>query len=61
MGGTFNLDVDLESSATNFKELLANGNGYVDFSAHPENLRAGIIDLWAINLIAGITARSDKN
>jgi uncharacterized protein involved in outer membrane biogenesis len=61
MGGTFNLDVDLNSSAKNFKELLANGNGYVDFSAHPENLRAGIIDLWAINLIAGIAARSDKN
>ena len=61
MGGTFNLDVNLKSSATNFKELLANGNGYIDFSAHPENLRAGIIDLWAINLIAGIAARSDKN
>ena len=61
MGGTINLDVDLKSSAKNITELLGGGNGYFDFSAHPKNLRAGIIDLWAVNLIAGIVAKSDKN
>ena len=60
MGGRINLDVDLSSSAKELSDLLANGNGYLDFSAQPENLRAGIIDLWAVNLITGILARADK-
>ncbi len=61
MGGTLNLDVDLKSSARSFDELLANSNGYFDFSARPENLRAGIIDLWAVNVIAAIASKDEKN
>lgn len=61
MGGTLSLDVDLKSSAKNLDELLANGNGYLDFSGRPENLSAGIIDLWAVNLIAVIASRGDEN
>ena len=60
MGGRINLDIDLSSSANELRDLLANGSGYLDFSAQPENLRAGIIDLWAINLITGILSRADK-
>lgn len=60
MGGRINLDIDLESSASEPEELLSNGNGYLDFSANPENLEAGIIDLWAVNLISGIMTRADK-
>jgi len=60
MGGTINLDVDLKSSAKSFDELLANGNGYLDFSARPENLRAGIVDLWAVNVIAAIASQDDE-
>ncbi len=61
MGGTISLDVDLKSSAKNLDELLANGNGYFDFSGSPENLSAGIIDLWAVNLIAAIVSRGEEN
>jgi uncharacterized protein involved in outer membrane biogenesis len=61
MGGTISLDVDLKSSAKNLNELLANGNGYFDFSGNPENLSAGIIDLWAVNLIAAIVSRGEQN
>jgi len=60
MGGTINLDVDLKSSAKSFNELLANGNGYFDFSARPVNLRAGIVDLWAVNVIAAIASKDDE-
>ena len=61
MGGTINLNVDLRSSARKLHDLLAKANGYFDFSGHPVNLRAGIVDLWAVNLIAAIASRGDDN
>ena len=60
MGGTLNLDIDLESTGGSLTEILANGNGYIDFSARPENLYSGIMDLWVVNLLAAIVTKSDK-
>jgi uncharacterized protein involved in outer membrane biogenesis len=60
MGGIINIDIDLKSSAKDFTELLDNGNGYFDFSAKPENLQAGIMDLWAVNVISAIVSQSVK-
>lgn len=60
MGGTINLDVDLRSSARKLGDLLANASGHFDFSGHPVNLRAGILDLWAVNLIAAIASKGDE-
>ncbi len=59
MGGIINLDVDLKSAADSFDALMANGNGYFDFSGRLKNLKAGIIDLWAVNLIAAIATTKD--
>lgn len=61
MGGTISLDVDLTSAATSFDDLMAKGNGHFDFSGHLENLKAGIIDLWAVNLLAAIVSKKDEN
>ncbi|MBW2335668.1 MAG: AsmA family protein [Deltaproteobacteria bacterium] len=61
MGGTINLDVDLKSSADSFDKLMVNGNGYFDFSGRLENLKAGIIDLWAVNLIAAVVSQKDED
>ncbi|MBW2707273.1 MAG: AsmA family protein, partial [Deltaproteobacteria bacterium] len=60
MGGTINLDVDLKSSANSFDKLMAYGNGYFDFSGRLEKLKAGIIDLWAVNIIAAVATGKDK-
>lgn len=60
MGGLVNLDMNLQSSAATPRELLENGNGYFDFSGNLENLSAGIIDLWAVNLIAAIVSSTEK-
>ena len=60
MGGTINLDVDLKSSANSFEKLMANSNGYFDFSGRLENLKAGIIDLWAVNIIAAVATGKDN-
>ncbi len=61
MGGLVNLDMDVQSTATSISELLANGNGYFDFSGKLENFSAGIIDLWAVNLVAAIVAGAQKD
>jgi len=61
MGGLINLAVDLKSRAGSFDQLMANGNGYVDFSGRLENLKAGIIDLWAVNLIAAVVSNDEKD
>lgn len=61
MGGQVNLDVDLAASAASFEQILANGNGYFDFSGQLTNIQAGIIDLWAVNLVAAIVSSSDEN
>lgn len=61
MGGTISLDVDLKSSAISFDQLMVNGNGYFDFSGRLENLKAGIIDLWAVNVIAAVASGKDSN
>ena len=60
MGGTIDLDVDLKSSANSFDKLMANGNGYFDFSCRLENLKAGIIDMWAVNVIAAVASGKDR-
>ena len=60
MSGLVNLDVDLHSSASTIDQIFANGNGYFDFSGHLEHLGAGIIDLWAVNLIAAIVSSTEE-
>jgi uncharacterized protein involved in outer membrane biogenesis len=61
MGGLINLDVDLKSSAGSFDKLMANANGYFDFAGRLKNLKAGIIDLWAVNLIAAVVSQEEEN
>jgi len=61
MGGTFDLDMALKTEAATLDDVLANGNGHFDFSARPRNFRAGILDLWSVNLLVAVVARSDEN
>ena len=46
------------TSAGKIEDLLARANGYIDVSGKPENLEAGIIDLWAVNLVAAVVSSS---
>lgn len=52
MSGILNLRASLESVSQDWYSLLANGSGYLDFSIQPRQLRAGVIDLWAVNLFS---------
>ncbi|MCP4295467.1 MAG: AsmA-like C-terminal region-containing protein, partial [Proteobacteria bacterium] len=60
MGGNINLNIDLNSTANSIAELLASGDGYFDFSGNLTNLKSGIIDLWAVNLISAIVSSTKE-
>lgn len=60
LGGTLNMDIDVRSSAGAIGELLQHANGYIDVSGRPINLAAGVIDLWAVNLLASVVSSAVK-
>lgn len=60
MGGNVNLRIDMSSSAASIPDLLRSGKGYFDFSGELQNFKAGVIDLWAVNLVSAIVS-STKN
>ncbi|MGA7277829.1 MAG: AsmA family protein [Desulfocapsaceae bacterium] len=49
--GEVNLDVDLHSSAPDAVRLSENLNGRFRFGVRPVHYQAGIIDLWAVNIL----------
>ena len=54
MGGVLFLDAALRSQAPNPASIMEYAEGHFDFGLVPENFSAGIIDLWAVNLISAI-------
>jgi len=59
MGGILNLDILLDSTATSLSDLMANGKGYFDLAFVPVNFDAGLIDLWAVNLLSALASKVD--
>jgi len=59
MGGLLNLDISLEATAPSLDQLMANGQGHFDLAFIPENFDAGIIDLWAVNLLSALASKVD--
>ena len=49
--GQVSLAIDLRSEAFAMEMLMAAANGRVALSMHPENIRAGVLDYWATNLL----------
>jgi uncharacterized protein involved in outer membrane biogenesis len=61
MGGWLSLDMDLASKTPYFRDMLRNAGGYLNFAVKPENFKSGIIDLWAVNIIAAILPTADSS
>ena len=62
MGGLFSLKAELNSTAPDLEQMMKYASGHLDFMLAPENFSAGIIDLWAVNLISAIINKtSEKN
>lgn len=60
MGGKLKLDAQFQSQAPDLASVMEHANGHFDFALVPENFSAGIIDLWAVNLLAAIMDKSTE-
>jgi uncharacterized protein involved in outer membrane biogenesis len=61
MRGTFSLDVDVNARADQFSQLMRYGHGHVDFAVWPENFKAGLLDLWAVNVLVALLPNVDSS
>ncbi len=59
MGGHLSLDIQLDATAQRLNQLLANGNGHFELAFVPINFDAGLIDLWAVNLLSALASEVD--
>jgi hypothetical protein len=59
--GLFSLGLDLQSRAPTIDALMSHGNGRLDFAVWPTDLRAGIFDLWAVNLFLALVPAVDPS
>jgi len=60
MKGLLSLDIKLDSHGPDYKLILGNMNGKIDFGIWPQDLEAGIFDLWAVNLLLALLPQVDK-
>ncbi len=60
MGGKIYMDLDLDSIAADPASIMANASGHFDFGLVPKNFSAGIVDLWAVNLLSAIMDKSTE-
>jgi uncharacterized protein involved in outer membrane biogenesis len=57
--GTFSANVNVTSRARYLSEVLRHGSGEIDFAIWPENMRSGIFDLWAVNVLVALVPAVD--
>ena len=55
MAGTISIMSYLQGVSPDFETLLANSSGAIDFAIQPYQMRAGVIDIWALNLLRFLT------
>jgi uncharacterized protein involved in outer membrane biogenesis len=57
MGGMFFLDAALSSQAPDLSTMMEYAKGNFNFGLVPKNFSAGIIDMWAVNLVSSIMTK----
>lgn len=57
--GAFSVRVDVAARAQYLSDILDHGNGRIDFAIWPRNMPAGLVDLWAVNVIAALLPAVD--
>jgi len=60
-GGLISVDVDLTARGTDLSNVMAGSNGRIDFAVWPQDLNAGLFDLWAVNLFTAILPSLDSD
>jgi uncharacterized protein involved in outer membrane biogenesis len=59
--GIVSLRVEVDSRAAYPSEMLRHGSGRIDFALWPENLKAGVFDLWAVNVLEALLPKMDPS
>jgi uncharacterized protein involved in outer membrane biogenesis len=57
--GIFSANVDVTSRARYLSEVLRHGSGEIDFAIWPQNMKSGIFDLWAVNVLVALVPAVD--
>lgn len=60
MRGIFDMDIEVSARAKQFSELLRYGKGHIDFAVWPENLKSGLLDVWAVNVLMALLPAVDS-
>ena len=61
MRGTMSFDVDVSARAPNLSEILRYGKGHIDFALWPENMKSGLLDIWAVNVLMALLPAIDSS
>ncbi len=59
LSGRFSLNVDVRSRAPKLSEVLRHGSGTLEFAVWPQDMKAGVFDLWAVNLFLALLPTID--
>ena len=58
--GKLSVHMDVSSRARYLSEILRHGSGQIEFAVWPENLRAGVFDMWAVNVLVALVPAVDS-
>jgi uncharacterized protein involved in outer membrane biogenesis len=61
MRGILDLDIDVSARAKQFSELMRYGKGHIDFAVWPENMKSGLLDVWAVNVLMALLPAVDSS
>lgn len=59
LSGEFSLDVEVASRTGHLSDILEHGNGRIDFAVWPRNMKSGVFDLWAVNVLVALVPAVD--
>jgi AsmA family protein len=57
--GLFSLKMNVDSRTQYLSDALKRGNGRIDFAIWPKNMKSGIFDLWAVNVLVALVPAVD--
>jgi uncharacterized protein involved in outer membrane biogenesis len=60
-GGLMSLDLDLKTRGPDLERVMQRSNGHIDFALAPDDLNAGVFDLWAVNLFTALMPSLDDD
>ena len=59
--GRFTLHANVSSRAPRLSQILQHGSGQIDFAVWPKNLRSGVFDMWAVNVLTALLPTINPN